>query len=78
MLIADTAVTAVGGPCWWLNAGIRRVEVPGDRPELSYPRDRSVRFTDELISAEGKIFKYRWGCVRGPNVFFFSIFIDLA
>jgi hypothetical protein len=40
-------------------AGIRRVEVPGDRPELSYPRDRSQRFTDELVSQDGKIFKYR-------------------
>lgn len=41
--------------------GIRRVEVPGDRPELAYPRDRSERFTDELVSADGKIFKYRYG-----------------
>lgn len=40
--------------------GIRRVEVPGEHPELSYPRNRSERFTDELISADGKIFKYRW------------------
>lgn len=40
--------------------GIRRVEVPGDHPELSYPRDRSQRFTNELIpSKEGKIYKYR-------------------
>lgn len=28
--------------------GVRRVEVVGDHPELSYPRDRSQRFTNEL------------------------------
>jgi hypothetical protein len=33
--------------------------VPGDCPELSYPRDRSQRFTAELVSPDGKIFKYR-------------------
>jgi len=42
--------------------GIRRVEIPGEIPELSYPRDRSQRFTNELIpSSEGKIYKYRYG-----------------
>jgi hypothetical protein len=40
-------------------AGIRRVEVPGDHPELSYPRDRSARFTNELVSSDLKIFKYK-------------------
>jgi hypothetical protein len=46
-------------PCRSLPTGIRRVEVPGALPELSYPRDRSQRFTDELISQDLKIFKYR-------------------
>lgn len=41
--------------------GIRRVEVPGDHPDLSYPRDRSLRFTNEIISQDGKIYKYRLG-----------------
>jgi hypothetical protein len=41
------------------SSGIRRVEVPGSVPELSYPRDRSQRFTNELLSSDGKIFKYR-------------------
>eukprot|EP00775_Hariotina_reticulata_P007432 gene7432-7641_t len=41
--------------------GIRRVEVPGSVPELSYPRNRSQRFTNELLSPDGKIFKYRYG-----------------
>lgn len=35
------------------------MEVPGDHPELSYPRDRGLRFTNELLSQDGKIFKYR-------------------
>lgn len=43
--------------------GIRRIEVPGDRPELGYSLDRSERFTDELISKDLKIFKFR----RGPQ-----------
>eukprot|EP00878_Enallax_costatus_P012618 GHUV01013178.1.p1 GENE.GHUV01013178.1~~GHUV01013178.1.p1 ORF type:complete len:175 (+),score=22.60 GHUV01013178.1:288-812(+) len=43
--------------------GIRRVEVPGDKPELSYPRDRAARFTNELLpNSEGRIYKYRSGC----------------
>ncbi|KXZ50083.1 hypothetical protein GPECTOR_18g60 [Gonium pectorale] len=41
--------------------GISRVEVPGDRPELGYPLDRSQRFTGELISPDLKIYKYRYG-----------------
>eukprot|EP00967_Tisochrysis_lutea_P142969 scaffold264962_cov16-Tisochrysis_lutea.AAC.1 len=33
-----------------------KVEIPGEIPELSYPRDRSQRFTNELIpSSEGKV-----------------------
>lgn len=51
---AAAAATAVQ-----LLSGIRRVEVPGDCPQLSYPRDRQQRFTNELLSADGKIFKYR-------------------
>ncbi len=39
--------------------GIRRVEVPGERPELSYPRDRSKRFTDDFVGPDFQIFKYR-------------------
>jgi hypothetical protein len=31
--------------------------VPGGRGELGYSRDRNERFTGELVSAEGKIFK---------------------
>ena len=31
--------------------GVRRIEVPGERPELSYSRDRSERFVQG--------FKYR-------------------
>lgn len=42
--------------------GIRRVEVRGELPELSYPRDRSQRFTNELVpSREGKMYRYRYG-----------------
>jgi len=41
--------------------GIRRVEVFGGLSDLTYPLDRSQRFTDELISADLKIFKYRYG-----------------
>lgn len=41
--------------------GIRRIEVPGDRPALGYSKIRSERFTDELISPDLKIFKYRKG-----------------
>ncbi len=39
------------------NAGIRRVEVPGDHPELGYSRNRSERFTDEFISQDLKIYR---------------------
>lgn len=35
--------------------GLRRVEIPGDHPELSWPRDRSERFVD-LVNL-----KYRYG-----------------
>jgi len=38
-----------------------RVEIPGEIPGLSYPRDRSQRFTNELIpSSEGKVSKNMW------------------
>ncbi|KIZ06351.1 peptidyl-prolyl cis-trans isomerase, FKBP-type [Monoraphidium neglectum] len=37
--------------------GIRRVEIPGARPELGYSLNRAERFTDELISPDLKIFK---------------------
>ena len=40
---------------------IVRVEVPGEVPALSYPIDRRERFTDELFSAEGKVYRYRKG-----------------
>ena len=36
--------------------GLRRIEVPGARPELSYARDRSERFANELF---GEGTKYR-------------------
>jgi hypothetical protein len=39
--------------------GIRRVEVPGERPELGYSRSRRERFTDEAVSSDLKV--YRWG-----------------
>jgi hypothetical protein len=35
--------------------GLRRVEIPGAHPELSYPRKRSERFSDKLNT------KYRLG-----------------
>eukprot|EP01023_Acetabularia_acetabulum_P062844 TRINITY_DN7811_c0_g1_i12.p1 TRINITY_DN7811_c0_g1~~TRINITY_DN7811_c0_g1_i12.p1 ORF type:complete len:228 (-),score=37.55 TRINITY_DN7811_c0_g1_i12:159-842(-) len=41
--------------------GIRRIEVPGSKPELSYPRERNQRFTSELMSSDLKLFKYRFG-----------------
>jgi hypothetical protein len=41
--------------------GIRRVEVPGAHPELGYALDRRQRFTDDLISADLKLYKYRKG-----------------
>eukprot|EP00884_Botryococcus_braunii_P022786 jgi/Botrbrau1/9191/Bobra.0236s0020.1 len=40
--------------------GLRRIEVPGNHPELGYPRDRALRFVDDSL-LEGKIFKYRFG-----------------
>jgi hypothetical protein len=54
------SLALVSYACSCLPAGIRRVEVPGEVPELSYPRDRSARFTDELISSDLKIFRYRY------------------
>jgi hypothetical protein len=42
--------------------GIRRIEVRGELPALSYPRDRSQRFTNELLpNSEGKVYRYRYG-----------------
>lgn len=41
--------------------GIRRIEVLGAVPELGYSLDRRQRFTDELISADLKLYKYRKG-----------------
>ncbi len=38
--------------------GIRRIEVPGSKPELGYSLDRKERFTDELISPDLKIYKW--------------------
>lgn len=42
--------------------GIRRVEIRGEIPELSYPRDRSQRFTNEPAPGETSagLFKYRY------------------
>lgn len=40
--------------------GLRRIELPGTRPELSYARERSERFANELFG-EGS--KYR--CAAG-------------
>jgi hypothetical protein len=39
--------------------GIRRIEVRGELPELSYPRDRAKRFTNETF--RDGIFKYTMG-----------------
>ncbi|KAG1662210.1 hypothetical protein FOA52_015836 [Chlamydomonas sp. UWO 241] len=41
--------------------GIRRVEVPGELPGLSYPRNRSERFVSDSFSTDGTLFKYRYG-----------------
>lgn len=54
-VVAATAAVSLAA----VRPGIRRVEVPGDKPELSYPRDRSQRFTNETFSQDGKIYKYR-------------------
>jgi FKBP-type peptidyl-prolyl cis-trans isomerase 2 len=40
---------------------IRRVEVPGEAPSLSYPINRKERFTDELFDKEGRVYRYRKG-----------------
>lgn len=42
--------------------GLRRVEILGEYPELSYPRDRKERFTD-LVSENQSVIgiKYRYG-----------------
>ncbi len=40
---------------------IRRVEVPGEVPSLSYPINRKERFTDELFDKEGRVYRYRKG-----------------
>lgn len=46
------------GPCLLFPPpGIRRVEVPGSRPELGYALNRAERFTGELLSPDLKIFK---------------------
>lgn len=37
--------------------GIRRLEILGEIPALSYPRKASQRFTDELISPDGQIYR---------------------
>lgn len=39
--------------------GVRRIEVPGERPELGYALDRNVRFTNETL--RDGIYKYRVG-----------------
>eukprot|EP00955_Chlamydomonas_euryale_P110377 365996-Chlamydomonas_euryale.AAC.8 len=37
-------------------------QVPGAAPALGYPRDRSERFTNELVpNTDGQIYKYRYG-----------------
>ena len=40
---------------------IVRVEVPGEIPALSYPIDRKLRFTDELLDKDLKVYRYRKG-----------------
>ena len=37
--------------------GLRRIEVLGEHPELSYARDRSERFANELFG-EGTKYRY--------------------
>lgn len=42
--------------------GLRRIEIPGELPELSYPRDRKERFTDLLSEKQSVVgIKYRYG-----------------
>ena len=37
--------------------GYRRVEVPGERPELGYPIDRAQRFTGDVFDSEHRIYR---------------------
>lgn len=39
----------------------RRIEVPGAKPDLGFSRDRSKRFTNELMRSDLKLYKYRVG-----------------
>jgi hypothetical protein len=41
--------------------GLRRIEVPGERPELGYPLDRSLRFRSDRSSSRTKLFQYTLG-----------------
>ncbi len=41
--------------------GIRRIEVPGEVPSLSYAIDRKARFTDEVVDEKRRLFRYRQG-----------------
>lgn len=54
--------------------GIRRVEVSGEIPGLAYPRNRAERFTDDLISSDLKIFKYRYELLllKGSRVMYMN------
>jgi len=40
---------------------IVRVEVPGELPALSYPIDRKLRYTDDVLDSKGRTYVYRKG-----------------
>lgn len=46
--------------------GLRRIEVPGARPELSYARERSDRFANELFG-EGSKYRRAAGSNEGSE-----------
>lgn len=38
--------------------GLRRIEIPGSKPDLGFPLDRKERFTNELIfQGKDKVYK---------------------
>ena len=50
-----------------VSGGLRRIEVPGTRPQLSYARERSERFANELFG-EGSKYRHDWEGVRSQSL----------